>query len=103
MIRATSGDRPFVYSDGVTEAPNGKGELFGGQRLMAAPDANARTPVSRLKTAVPGAVRRGAVNGLTHDDVTFIAMEVGWTARGEQQLNGGSERSIDAARPASPA
>ncbi len=72
----SSGDRLFVYTDGVTEAPNPLGELFGTRRLVAVLDANAGAPLGGIKSAVLQALREHAGNGLTHDDVTLIAMEV---------------------------
>jgi len=76
VIPITSGDRLFVYTDGVTEAPNRLGELFGTRRLTAVLDANAGAPLPCLKSAVVEALREHTGNGLTHDDVTLIAMEV---------------------------
>jgi len=76
VIPVTSGDRLLVYTDGVTEAPSPMGELFGVQRLAAVLDANAGAPLPGLKSAVLLALREHTGNGLTHDDVTLIAMEV---------------------------
>ena len=39
-------------------------------------DANADAPLSQLKTAVLKALHQHTGNGLTHDDVTIIAMEI---------------------------
>ena len=76
MIPVASGDRLFVYTDGVIEARNGKGELFGSQRLIEVLEANADASLSQLKSAVVQALHRYTGNGLKHDDVTLIAMEV---------------------------
>ena len=76
VVPATSGDRFFVYTDGVTEARNVQGELFGIGGLKSVLDANADAPLSLLKSAVLQALYRHTGNGLTHDDVTLIAMEV---------------------------
>jgi len=50
--------------------------LFGARRLVAVLDANAGASLDGLKSAVPGALREHTGNGLTHDDVTLIAMEL---------------------------
>ncbi|HUU60019.1 MAG TPA: PP2C family protein-serine/threonine phosphatase, partial [Phycisphaerae bacterium] len=76
VIPATSGDRLFIYTDGVTEAPSAAGELFGDRRLHDVLDANAGASVTELKSAVLQALHEHTGNGLTHDDVTLIAMEV---------------------------
>ncbi len=76
MIPVASGDRLFVYTDGVIEARNGKGELFGPERLIEVLEANADASLSQLKSAVVRALRRYTGNGLKHDDVTLIAMEI---------------------------
>jgi sigma-B regulation protein RsbU (phosphoserine phosphatase) len=75
-IPAASGDRLFVYTDGVTEAPSRQGELFGRERLLDVLDANGDARLSELKSAVVQALHRHAGSRLTHDDVTLIAMQV---------------------------
>lgn len=75
-MSAASGDRLFVYTDGVTEAPSAAGQLFGLDRLREVLDANARAPLPQLKSAVIHALRQHTGGALTHDDVTLIAMEV---------------------------
>ena len=76
VIPVSSGDRLLVYTDGLTEATNKAGELFGTERLSNVLSANADLPLSKLKSAVLQEVQRHTGNGLTHDDVTLIAMEI---------------------------
>jgi serine phosphatase RsbU (regulator of sigma subunit) len=75
-MRADTGDRLLVYTDGVIEAPDGQAELFGRKRLQQVLDANSDAPLPLLKDAVLSAVRQHAGDELMHDDVTLIAMEV---------------------------
>ena len=75
-ISVTSGDRFFVYTDGVTEAPSPTGELFGTERLNEVLNANAQATLSELKSAVLRSLHQHAGNTLTHDDVTLVAMEI---------------------------
>ena len=70
------GDRLFVYTDGITEAPSPEGDVFGYARLKDVLDANTKTPLSELKSAVLRAVHQHTKKGLTHDDVTLIALEI---------------------------
>jgi phosphoserine phosphatase RsbU/P len=75
-IPMVPGDRLFVYTDGITEAPNPEGDLFGPARLKDVLDANADASLSELKSAVLQAVLQHTKKGLTHDDVTLIALEI---------------------------
>jgi len=71
------GDRLFVYTDGITEAFNPKGELFGKDRLKNILDKNATNPLSELKSAVVRALHQYTTKKeLNHDDMTLIALEI---------------------------
>jgi sigma-B regulation protein RsbU (phosphoserine phosphatase) len=71
-----TGDRIFVYTDGVIEAPDPDGVLFGEYRLMEVLNESATAPLSEVKSAVLEALRRHVRGPLIHDDVTLLAMEV---------------------------
>ena len=75
-IPLAPGDRLFVYTDGITEAPSPNGDVFGYARLKGVLDANTKAPLSELKSEVLKAVHQHTKNGLTHDDVTLIALEI---------------------------
>ena len=75
-ISMTPGDRLFVYTDGVIDAPNPEGESFGLARLKDTLDANTRGSLSELKSAVLKTLHEFTEKELTHDDVTLIAMEI---------------------------
>ena len=75
-ISMTPGDRLFVYTDGIIDAPNPEGECFGLARLKDALDANTGAPLSGLKSAVLKTLHEFTENELTHDDVTLVAMEI---------------------------
>ena len=75
-IPLTPGDRLFVYTDGITEASSPEGDVFGYARLKDVLDANTKAPLSELKSAVLSAVHQHAKKGLTHDDITLIALEI---------------------------
>jgi sigma-B regulation protein RsbU (phosphoserine phosphatase) len=76
-ISMVPGDRLFVYTDGIIDAPNPDGESFGLARLKDALDANIGAPLSELKSAVLKALHQYTRQELTHDDVTLVAMEIG--------------------------
>ena len=71
-----SGDRVFICTDGVLEAPSEQDGLFGVDRLTAVLDAHAADELPMLKRAVLDEVRSHTGGPLTHDDVTFMAVEV---------------------------
>ena len=75
-ISMIPGDRLFVYTDGIIDAPNPEGESFGLARLKDALDANIEAPLSGLKSAVLKTLHQHTEQELTHDDVTLIAMEI---------------------------
>jgi len=75
-VSLSSGDRLFVYTDGVTEALSPEGYLFGKDRLKDILDKNASAALPELKSKVLEALRRHTGNKLTHDDTTMIAMEI---------------------------
>jgi serine phosphatase RsbU (regulator of sigma subunit) len=65
------GDILVVYSDGVTEAQSGSGELFGEDGLLAAVQANASLPAAGLLKAIAEAAR--SFGGNEHqDDLTLL-------------------------------
>jgi sigma-B regulation protein RsbU (phosphoserine phosphatase) len=75
-ISVMPGDRLFVYTDGIIDAPSLLGESFGLTRLKDVLDENASAPLSELKSAVLKTLRQYSQKGFTHDDVTLIALEI---------------------------
>jgi len=70
------GDRLFVYTDGVIDTPNPDGESFGLGRLKDVLDANMKGSLSELKSAVLKTLNQYTERGLSHDDVTLIALVI---------------------------
>ena len=72
--RFRAGDSLLLYSDGVTEAQNAVGELFGEQRLLQALDKaagdNAGKLIQRVRSAMLGYVAQADVS----DDITLLAL-----------------------------
>jgi sigma-B regulation protein RsbU (phosphoserine phosphatase) len=75
-IPMATGDRLFIYTDGIIDAPSPEGESFGLARLKAALDANAGAPLSELKSTVLKTLNQYTEKELIHDDVTLIALEI---------------------------
>lgn len=76
QIAAATGDRLFMYTDGVIEAPNPKGEKFGQSRLLSALEQAGNSGLFELKETVLAALRDHTGGLLSHDDVTLMAIEI---------------------------
>jgi len=76
LIPVQSGDRVFLYTDGLIEAPGPNDELFGEQRLRRVLNDARDASLYELKTAVLTHVRDHIGGELSHDDVTLLAIEV---------------------------
>ena len=75
-IPMAPGDRLFVYTDGIIDAPSPEGESFGLTRLKDVLDANTGVPLPELKSVVLKALHEYTEKELTHDDITLIALEI---------------------------
>ncbi len=75
-VEVDSGDRLFLYTDGVLEAPDAHGDLFGEARLLAALNETASEDLGGVRSHVHAALATHTSNQLSHDDVTFMAIEV---------------------------
>jgi sigma-B regulation protein RsbU (phosphoserine phosphatase) len=71
-----SGDRLFLYTDGLIEAPNMERSFYGIDRLKSVLEEYGRTPLQNLRSAVLRDLYSHAGNDLNHDDVTFLAIEI---------------------------
>lgn len=71
-IVLNQGDTLFLYTDGVTEANNDKGEMMGRERLYAAlnrdPDTDPMTLINNVRSAIDGYVK----DAPQFDDLTML-------------------------------
>jgi phosphoserine phosphatase RsbU/P len=74
--RLAPGDRLIVFSDGVTEASEPSGEMFGEERLLAAVAAYGAGEIECLPEYLLGEVDRFVASSAQQDDITVIAAEV---------------------------
>lgn len=74
-----AGDRLFLYTDGVTEAFDANGDLFGEKRLLSilSPDKVAGVSLAELLAYVRENVARHAVGAVQSDDITMMVLEYG--------------------------
>jgi sigma-B regulation protein RsbU (phosphoserine phosphatase) len=73
-VSIKAGDRLLLYSDGVTECINGKGEAFGEQRLLAYL-ADASQSLDRLLEDLLKEIRNWRDGAESGDDVSLLAIE----------------------------
>jgi len=72
-----AGDVVFLATDGVTEAFNTEGDMFGRERLEAVLGGSGRDGVEALVGAVTRAVAAFAAGTAQSDDITCVAVGVG--------------------------
>ncbi len=69
-----AGETLVLYTDGVTDARNTAGEMFGADRLARAVESAARQPARVLVDEVAGAVQIFASGAAPEDDITLLAL-----------------------------
>ncbi|MDR3418502.1 MAG: SpoIIE family protein phosphatase [Nevskia sp.] len=72
-----AGDVFLFFSDGITEASNDTGELFGADRLLGCVRTNAKLAPEALIGAIRAAVVGFTGSDQPDDDLTCVAIEVG--------------------------
>ncbi len=75
------GDVLFLYTDGITEAMDGRGELFTAARLQEALERADRSSPARMIDSVLAAVRGFAAEAPQSDDLTVLAARYAGTGR----------------------
>lgn len=71
----TPGDRVFLYTDGITEAMNTQGELFGTKRLYKALEKHSRLDGEKLIESVRAEVKAFAGEAEQSDDITMLLLD----------------------------
>ncbi len=75
QIPLEPGDRIFIYTDGVLEAPSKDGELFGESRLMDSLKQAPQNNPAGLKKSVLDAIGSHTGGLMSHDDLTLLCVE----------------------------
>ena len=75
-VPLSMGDRLLFYSDGVSEAPNETGELFGQERLASIIRSNATLEPKELIRRIINTAMYFASSGGFRDDVTCVAVSI---------------------------
>jgi sigma-B regulation protein RsbU (phosphoserine phosphatase) len=75
-IHLQPGERMYFYSDGLTEAANDKGELFGKKQLLSALGAARSLPLDQSVRSLETAVMDWSAQGVPGDDLTLLAVGI---------------------------
>ena len=73
-LKLEKGDKLFLYTDGVTEATDEKGELFGTERMLEALNAFAESSPREILTGVKDAVDAFVGEAEQFDDMTMLCL-----------------------------
>lgn len=75
------GDRVLLYTDGITEATDTRGQMFGPDRLLEALQENRHIDLETTLAALMGRVERFSSRTSLRDDLTVLAFELADPAR----------------------
>ena len=75
-IECCAGDKFLLYTDGVTEAKNNDGDMYGEDRLMTVASANQVERPEALVTAVRGDIASFVQDAEQFDDITILALDI---------------------------
>ena len=84
-VQLQPGDMLLAYTDGVTEARNPKGNLFGEKRLMSLIAELPYDSAAALLGAIETAVNEHTAGADPSDDITMLALKI--TAADEVYLS----------------
>jgi sigma-B regulation protein RsbU (phosphoserine phosphatase) len=74
-VQLQRGDKVIVYTDGILDYPNAKGELFTKERLTRTLRLNAGSPVQTLMEMVQKSIKDFACEASPNDDASIMAIE----------------------------
>jgi phosphoserine phosphatase RsbU/P len=69
------GDRLYLYSDGIPEAMDADGRVFGGQRMLLALEEAGGEPLDRAVARLLEGIRQWSGSAGLRDDVSLVAVE----------------------------
>ena len=75
-VKLSAGDILVFYSDGLTEASNREGKLYGGGRLKAILEQNTHVSSAELADRMLESVKEFTEGGAITDDRTLVVMKV---------------------------
>ena len=76
VLHLDPGDRLYLYSDGVTESANGRGEEFGPERLLEAIGQSRAKPLQESLSSLLSSVEEWRGGTGLEDDISILAVEM---------------------------
>jgi sigma-B regulation protein RsbU (phosphoserine phosphatase) len=73
--RIEPGDALILYTDGIPEAADGEGHMFGRKRLADVAQAHRHEPAERLGDSIEAAVREFVSGAPQSDDLTMVVLK----------------------------
>jgi len=70
-----NGDKLFLYTDGVTEYPNAKGELFGQERFIDLLEKNKKENLSKIIYIIQETLKDFGQENIPRDDISMLGLE----------------------------
>lgn len=95
-LTLTPGDMILLYTDGVTEATNGEGELYGEDRLISIVNQNITKNTEQLISVVKNGVDSFVGDAPQFDDITMLSVSVNYIRSEEKIAVIPNEKSFDA-------
>lgn len=77
VLTMAPGDRIFLYSDGIPEAMDADGEVFGGDRMLAALEAARHEPIDRALESLLDDLARWTGSAGLRDDISLVGVAFG--------------------------
>lgn len=75
QIQLSPGDRLFIYSDGIIECKNQRGDFYTNDRLISLLDKNAKQPVQNVIQILKESLREWKGDDKFEDDISLLAIE----------------------------
>ncbi len=82
------GDKVFVYTDGLPEATNAEGKMFGTERMLQALNEKAKASPMAILNHVTGAVNDFVKDAEQFDDLTMLCLEYKGPREAPQEKSG---------------
>lgn len=76
VLELQPGDRIYFYSDGLVEASDEQGEMFGDERLAEALNIGVDKPIGETLSDTLQIIKSEVSSGLFDDDLTILGLEV---------------------------
>ena len=86
-LTLSTGDRLFLYTDGVPEATNTENKLYGEDRLLSFMNQNASVEATELLPALKGNIDEFVGEAPQFDDITMLMLDYKVKKGGEQMTN----------------